>query len=483
MLTRIALPILFLCSNLLAQVAQTLALPDLLDLRPTAARLQARLGELAAEAALQTTLGNPGTAAQINAVIATLQAYQAGTTPLPPGGGLEFHLVSFYDGNGATSTTPGTANIEVDRPGTAVALVLNAYDPIAWTVTQTAGTTVIAVISYSYEDQTVTLVGMPAVPTVQLSFVTNNDGDYFGIPDDSTDPEGRFRANAWSLERLGAFPNTYTGDYSAPSGTFVVGDSNPQWRDQWVLDAAIREGGIWNVQTRSDLYASFQGAVFLPLFVPDASQPGTPTVALATPVQTLQPLVPLPPGTSCYSIDGSFGVYTLTGGTPSFLDLATLGTIPIPPNPLLPPLSFANTLTVDTVRNRVLVSSFVGSGELRAYDIANGTWSILANLNNQEPKALAYHPLYDATFGLLIDVYDPTPYSIAQYDSTGAVVGSVPLALPVFDQFLESHQLYPLGNGLAYVGPSRTIFGLPVRLSLVIDPLTGNVTYAGFLVG
>ena len=75
------------------------------------------------------------------------------------------------------------------------------------------------------------------------------------------------------------------------------------------------------------------------------------------------------------------------------------------------------------------------------------------------------------------------PYSLNRYDATGALVGSVPLALPVIDYYGEPQQLYALGTNLAYVGPGRTLFGIAVRHCYVIDPLTGDVVYAGILIG
>ena len=102
----VLLPLSWLPS-LPAQSAQTLALPDPLDLRATNDRLQGRLTELTAEANWQASINNPAAAAQINAVVATLQQYQSGAQPIPPGSALEFHVVGFYEGFGATSTTPG----------------------------------------------------------------------------------------------------------------------------------------------------------------------------------------------------------------------------------------------------------------------------------------------------------------------------------------------------------------------------------------
>ena len=140
-------------------------------------------------------------------------------------------------------------------------------------------------------------------------------------------------------------------------------------------------------------------------------------------------------------------------------------------------------MTFDSLRNRLLVSSFGGGGVLYAFDLAAGTWSELANPNNDAPSALAYHPVYDLTFGLRIDPYAPVPYSLNTYDANGVMIGSQPIGLPVIDYYGEPQQLYALGNNLAYTGPGRTILGITLRHCFVIDPLTGNVLFAGILLG
>jgi hypothetical protein len=469
--------------TLCAQTAETLLLPDLLDLRPAAARLTDRIGDLQAEATLQIALGNPTVAAQINAVVALLQSYQTGATPIPPGAGIEFHMVGFYEGDGATSTTPGTATVEVDRPGSVVALILNAYEPITWTITQTAGTNVLAVIAYSYEPQTLNLVGMPGVPSIGLSYVGNNDGDYFGIPNDPTDTNARLLANQFAIDRLGSLLLTFTGDYTAPTGAFAVGPTNPEWVDQWINEQAVAEGLVRCVATRANLFTAYAGVTFLPLLVDNSFPPTPSTVVLASPVGTIAPLVSLP-GTTHYAIDPTFTIYTLTNGAPSTLDLSTLTTTPLPPPTTLPPLSFADAFTFDLVRNRLLVSTFSGQGELRAYDVATASWSVLTQWNNDEPRALAYHPTYDQLHGLRIDPFFGNGTEFVVYDpATGAELNAFPLPLPVFDDFLETHQLYPLGPAAAYVGPRRNLFNLPLRHCFVINPTNGDVLFAGFVLG
>lgn len=460
--------------TLAAQSAETVLLPDLLDLRNPAARAQARLAELSREASVQISLGNPGTAATILGITTNLQAVRAGLAPVPATAGLEIDVVGFYDGAGATTTTPGTAAVQVDRPGSAVVLILNAYEPITWTVTQTPGTTVIAVIAYSYAPQVLLTAGVPGAIVVQLSYAVNGDGDYFGLA--GSDVTARLKANTWCFERLGLFATTFGGDYYAPAVPFVLGGTNVDWRDQWVTAQAVAAGNVWNVATRAQAQAQAGGALFLPLLTQPVATPGPATVAFASPLGVLAPIVALPNVTD-YAL-GNGAVYTLAGAVPSILDLLTLQSTPIPPDPALPPISWASTVAYDALRNRLLVSSFGGSGALWAWDATTATWSVLnGNLHDQEPVAIVHHPAYDATFGLVCDTFAPTPWQLRRYDASGTHIATMALPLPVlFEGLLDDHHLYTSGAELVYVGPPHRILGVRVRHCYVINPLTADVS-------
>ena len=128
------------------------------------------------------------------------------------------------------------------------------------------------------------------------------------------------------------------------------------------------------------------------------------------------------------------------------------------------------------------MSSFGGSGVLYAYDVATAAWSLLVpNLQNQEPAAMAWHPVFDGVFALLVDAFGSSPPRVRWYDAQGSTVATVNLALPVFDDLLDEHQLYVAGAGLIYVGPPRELLGFRLRHCYVIDPTTGDVLSASFL--
>lgn len=473
-----------LAAGLSAQGANTVLLPDLFDFRASSARADARLDELDAEAVLQTGLGNPTVASQIQAITAGLRAIRAGAAPLPPGSGFEVHAVSFYEGRRGAGTLIPTATVEVDREGAAVILVLNAYEAIEWTVTATPTTALALVVVTSYEPQ---VVNVPASAVVlQTSQLVDGDGDYWGVPDDPVENEARFQANAWSIERLGAALTTCVGDYRAPSVPYVVGPANQTWLDQWVAGEAVREGQLRNVVSRAQLVASLQGEFFLPLLTPPGDPfgvppPGLPQVALATPLGLVQPLAVLPAGTNAYAIGPGGYVLGLGATGPGLFDFVSPTLLPLPAAPPSTPFSFANTMAYDSLRNRLLVSSFGGGGVLYSGSATTLQWSELANPNVDAPSALAYHPGLDALFGLRIDPFAAEPYVLQRYDVSGQIVQRLPLALPMVDYYGEPQQLLPLGNRLAYVGPGRAKLGLVVRHCFVIEPLTGNIDFAGVL--
>jgi len=473
-----------LAAELSAQGANTLLLPDLFDFRASAARAEARLAELDAEATLQAGLGNPAVGSQIQAITSGLRAIRAGAAPLPPGSGFEIHAVCFYEGRTVTGTVTPSATVEVDREGAAVVLVLNAYEAIEWTVTATPTTALAAVIVTSYEPQ---VVNAPAsAPVFQSSQLVDGDGEYWGVPDDPVENEARFQANAWAIERIGAALTTCVGDYRAPSTPLVVGPANQTWLDQWVAGEAVREGQLRNVATRAQLVASLQGEFFLPLLTPPGDPfgtppPGLPQVALCSPLGYVQPLAFLPAGTNSYALGPRGYVLGLGSTGPGLVDFVSPTLLPLPAAPPSTPFSFANTMAYDSLRNRLLVSSFGGGGVLYSGSAATLQWSELANPNVDAPSALAYHPGLDALFGLRIDPFAPQPYVLHRYDVSGQIVQSLPLALPMVDYYGEPQQLLPLGNRLAYVGPGRAKLGLTVRHCFVIDPTTGDIDSAGVL--
>jgi hypothetical protein len=472
--------LLALCPAVLAQSAQTLALPDLLDFRRPDARLASRLRELADEASLQAA-PNPALAGQIQSIRSSLLAQSLGQQAIAPSSSVEMHIVSFYEGFGATSTTPGTANVHVNRPGSAVALILNAYDPIAWNITVDPATALVAVISYSYEPQTISGTGNAL--TLQLSYTNNNDGDYFGAPNDDTDPEARFRAFRWVWESFGSLPNTFIGDYTAPAGSLEVGSGNPDWATAYLANEAATASLIFCGGTRARLQSFFRGASFLPLLTPAFGQPGAPTVVLATPLGIERQLVTLQPRTTDIAIGNLPMVFSLHNGRPSLLDLTTFTSSPLPTSPNVTPFSSVGAISFDSNRNRLWVSSRGGGGVMYQFDPTSFQWTELANPNPEGPSAMAFHPTYDAHFGLRVDRYETQPNILNRYDLQGNIATTVIPGLPCPDDFLDQHRLLPLGNALVYVGPARSIFSITFRHCYVIDPLSGDVLYASFLVG
>ena len=136
-----------------AQSVQSLLLPDQLDSRATGLRLTARIAELQAESALQTAFGNAAAAANINAVIAYVQGLQAAPASIPAAVSNEVHAVSFYEG---AAGVPHTATISVTRTGAPITLLLNAYDPITWTINPLPpGVQIAQIVVVSYDPQVV----------------------------------------------------------------------------------------------------------------------------------------------------------------------------------------------------------------------------------------------------------------------------------------------------------------------------------------
>jgi hypothetical protein len=459
---------------LAAQSVESLALPDIMDSRDTVSRTTARIAELTREEALQRSRNNHALANQIAATVALLNNQRNGTIPIPPGTGVELHAVSFYEG---AQGTPRTARVSLTRAATPVVLLLNAYDPITWTLDPLPpGVLLAGVVVLSYEPQA--LLGVPGtVPVVTID--RSGGGTYYGRPD----MEGRTDVLLWSLTRLGLLPATFQGVYTAPSGPFEVGPGSADWREQMVLAGALAAGQTFNHGTRGDLVNRFATQFFFPLVTPPMRSAGGSRLVLANPYGPLtQPYATLN-GVSTYAIAPGPSVYVLHNRAPSTLNLANLIPTPIPPDPTLPPFSWVTGLTHDGVRNRILVSGFGGVGHLYAWDIATSRWSLVNTLNNVDLGAIAHHAALDTVFGIDVGTFGGGPFRLRAYDAAGTNTGTQALGLHTWGGATDSFQLFQLGASLALVGPGRTSFGVTLRHAFVVDPASGDIAFATFWIG
>lgn len=469
----------FLLPSLAAQNVVSLALPDPLDSRPTTARLTARLGELTAEANYQIGLGNLAAASNITNVVTSLQAYQAGMVVIP-NAGPDVLAVSFYEGQpNPNPVGMPTATLNITRVGGPITLFLNAYDPIEWTIQPLPpGTSIAQIVVVSYEPQV--LIGVPSgVPVTQIDQFSN--GTYYGLP---YELEGRVDIAAQCLTRFGQLPNTFTGDYTAPATPFEVGPGDQEWLDQWVLFQAVSLGQALNTGTFGNLLSTFLPQVYYPILVPPAFAPGASSLVAANPLGAITPPLVNLGGITNYCFDAAPNVYVLDNRVPSLLNLSTFTASPLPPLPPgLPPFSFVNTIAFDLFRNRLLVGSFGGAGELYTYDPATSNWAVLTSLFNNEPAAMVYDPIADALWCIDQNFGSGSLDFIRRDPGTGAVLTTTTLALSTWGFILDTFQLSMLGSNVIMIGPTKDVLGVGVRHTFVIDPNTADIVFAGFLAG
>jgi hypothetical protein len=457
-----------------AQSVESLLLPDQLDSRATAARLGARIAELQAEATLQAALGNPGAAANINAVVAYIQGLQATPSSIPPAASNEVHAVSFYEG---APGAPNTATISVTRTGAPITLFLNAYDPITWTINPLPpGVQIAQIVVVSYDPQVVN--GVP--PGVPITFFDlNTNGTWYGQPDDL---EGRLDVAAECFTRFGLLPTTFTGSYTAPATALEIGPGANEWASQWILAYAYAQVQTFCTATRANLINVFGGQVFVPLLTPPMQSFGSTTAVVATPLQVFPgPLAALG-GIHQYVIDAVGQVRVLDGSTPATLLLPSLSTLPLPN---IPSLTFPRGLAYDSIRNRLLVSTVGGGGQLYAFDFATLGWSVVAPLNNIGPKAMVHDAATDTIYGIDPGLFGGSNPVLRRYNATGGLTSSSTLGLRTWGWGFDNFQLYALGGNLVAIGPGKSLLNgaLVVRQTFVIDPLTGNIVCAAFLTG
>ena len=74
---------------------------------------------------------------------------------------------------------------------------------------------------------------------------------------------------------------------------------------------------------------------------------------------------------------------------------------PIPATSGLPELSHACSAAFDSKRGRFLLASLGGDGVLYAYDVKDGTWSVVRDMTGLDVGAMAYDAQKDVVYWLV----------------------------------------------------------------------------------
>jgi hypothetical protein len=144
----------------------------------------------------------------------------------------------------------------------------------------------------------------------------------------------------------------------------------------------------------------------------------------------------------------------------------------------LPEFSWPIGVAYDGSRNRVLVGTLGGAGDLYAYTPPNGPWSHVASLDNHDYDCIVYHAANDSIYALE-PIYGGAP-RLVRLDADGNYVSEIqlPPQTPTLGQAaVSASELVSVGQHLVLlVEPPASWwpFGGESRIYL-IDPRTGQV--------
>lgn len=282
----------------------------------------------------------------------------------------ELHVVSVYSGliNGSSSHNHerGFASVHVNRPGKHITLLLSAYEPVDWTVTMEAGTTIEKVYISGYYRQSIT--GLPPnVPVVRSSHEEGTSYLYVGYEIESA----RFYNSIPRINELtGLAISSFFGNYTAPALPVIVDTvqndprlareypvTHPSQLPSLQFDLTFYAEGRLNTR-RYTLSGPVDGGALLPgmKVVPDDS--GTYFIGTRS--------------HEAYRINRQSGQE----------EQMTFG-------PALPELSWPRGVALDAANRRVLLASLGGEGFLYGY--SSNRWSVISSMNNNDVNAIVVH--------------------------------------------------------------------------------------------
>lgn len=313
----------------------------------------------------------------------------------------------------------GRAAVRVNREGAAVTLVLLSYERVKWLVTLDPGSRLERVILGGYRRQAVE--GVPADICVIDSF---HEGGRQGrtIPCCYAPDSERLRPMLRALTSMtdlevSSFQGRYSGSVEEP---FVVDRIQDDPRLRWAHPQPSTPANLPSLRFKA--------------LVIGASMPMRHEVAASFGDFTLkgpirETLKPLPRDIVALAGDGKGGrFFGLSRHDVFAVDIVKRTATSIDVGFDVPPLSWPQSITHDTRRDRILLTA---SGYLYAFDVATRKWSVLTEIGHWGDMAVvAYEPRSDAIF-MLRGQYrgddGGTALAIAELNADGAVIRRIPM--------------------------------------------------------
>ena len=371
------------------------------------------------------------------------------STEAPPANladGAEVIVVSGYEAD--NQTEQGTVvQVDIDRPGKAVLLVLTSYDRIAWHVNATPNTRVQGIVISAHESPRLySTVNAPAYQSKLPYAYARNSGNFAGLLSGLN--------TLFGIERLDA----YRGRYALPNKVLINQPDTPQSALTLQGDQPQKPIKPYSFQLPTSSYGSVQWTL-----------EGPANTIAASAELNFSKSVKATQDQRIYQIVGhDFKVTDLATGAQQDLDF--------PDN--FPSLSWPMGVAYDSKRHYVSLFSLGGEGFIYRYDTRTGQWVDFRSLSNIDIQSISYDESTDRYVGWTTDG------GIAVIDGDGTPRYTRHLAdrLPGYKRLYDTGNsrppnvmVVPRGEQMALVLPQDRKVGYVWYYDLGLD--LGQLTY------
>lgn len=388
----------------------------------------------------------------------------------------ELHVVGVYSGMTSAGSSSrdhelGEAAVLVNRPGRRVTLFLSAYEPVLWHVTATSNTIVEKVFLTGYYRQQITGVA-PGTEVVSLNL--QDGGPYFWVG--YSVESGQFyhalsKVYALTGLEVSSFHGAYTASFPAPYVIDSIQD-DPRLRLDYPQPTPVSELPV-NPAFQLAFYTGGGSAADGWVFLRDYTLAGPSADARLFPGL---PVVPDFAGTPedydqqhYYTIDGQ-EVMEIALDTAAVRDLT----------PAIPQMSWPMGITFDSQRQRILLVSLGGAGELYAYAPTQDRWSVVSDMNQLDLNCLAYHAADDQLYGVTVLHSDGGYPELYRFGADGSYRARFQLPFLPFGTGPGSYRSWLVSTGdylVLMLAPRYVYFGgseAQEERIYLIDPKSGK---------
>lgn len=477
---------LLACGQLAVAAAPT---AEFDPLAPALQRVEARFGRIEQEIERLRNAGLVKQANEMRTELNYLERQLAGNGR-SKAEGPRLDWIGLYEGPSGSSTEP--VDVTVRATHGPVILALGSYSPVAWRLNLEPGARLDRVIVYGHEGAVAPANLPPGVP-LEIYPRAREHGLIYAYDRDFEN----FAPAVRGLDALTGFGSfSHQGSYDARNVTpFLVGPENIHTQAQhvlWEMRPLYEQATAFEREQRRQAVADLRFTALLrtPL---NQQWPSNAAIAefgpFAVDHDTIKPLdgrvehLAFDPEGGRYFGSNSHQVYEVDPGDGGFELL--------PGQPLgVNGVSHPSGMAFDTKRDRLIMATLGGAGELYSYDPESRDWELLASLNNLDLQGLTYVAAEDAFYGLSKGPGGSGPDSLIpllhRFDADGRWTGSVSIATRLPIELEWGHQLFTVRDQVGLLTHGVVDLDNPLADAasrfLLIDPGTGDIIYSGIVI-